>query len=46
MNVGVLVRVAPEEREKWKTIAAREGLSVNQLVRQAVEASLASREKP
>lgn len=40
MSVGVLVRVSEEERNEWKEAAARQGLSVNQLVRRTVAEAL------
>jgi len=43
VRVGVLVRVTPDERERWKQAAAREGLSVTQLVRRTVARALNER---
>lgn len=43
MKVGVLVRVTAEQREQWKEIADREGVSVSEFVRRAVTSEIASR---
>lgn len=40
MSVGVLVRVSPQTREQWKEAAAKEGVSVSEMVRRSVAASM------
>lgn len=40
MSVGVIVRVSAEQREHWKEQAALRGISVNQMIKASVTATL------
>lgn len=45
MSVGVLVRVTAQERELWKEVAAQQGMSVSEMVRQTMAAQVREREE-